>query len=154
MEIKQLIKSKKNIGATNPKFLIISVIAVLFAFISVFIFVKHYSIKMAEYKSKTAQLQQLSEENLKLQREKAELERKIAYLNTKNGVESVAREKLGLIKSSEVAFVVVKDKSVIKEEHPSVKSVIENANPKQKPIEEKKSNWFLDLWKFLTGKKE
>ncbi len=141
----------------HPKFLVIAVIAVIFAFISVFIFVKNYAVKTGEFKTKTAQLETLKQENNRLATENDSLKRQIDYLNTKSGVESVAREKLGLIKSSEVAFVVVKDQNKnrksIASSAPTPAAASYKADESQKNGQKPKSaNWLVTFWNSLFSK--
>jgi len=102
--------SKASNRGVYSKFFVYAIAALLFAFFSGFIFVKNYVVKTKEYKDKIAQFEALKSENEQLQRENEALEQQIDYLKSTSGVESVAREKLGLIKPSEVAFVVVNDK--------------------------------------------
>ncbi len=78
-----------------------------FAVCSVFIFYQNYTQKQLEYEKKEAQLQKIEAEITAVENENKQLRREIAHLNTKEGVEEIAREKLGLIKPQEIAFVVI-----------------------------------------------
>ena len=153
--------SVKSDNDVHPKFLVYAVIAVILAFISVFVFVKNYALKMKEYKAKAAQLESMERDNQKLQLENVALKQQIVYLNTKNGVESVAREKLGLIKKSEVAFVVLKNpKSKITSSEVTDAKKDGEALPESEKIskvsptvnEKKSEGWFAHIWHSLFGK--
>ncbi len=62
--------------------------------------------RQVEYENKLRSLQKLKECNRRLEKENSLLQEKISYLQTEAGVEEIAREKLGLIKPGEVAYVV------------------------------------------------
>ncbi len=143
------------------KFFMYAVIAALFAFFSGFIFVKNYALKTREYKDKISQFEALKSENDKLQHENELLQQQITYLKTKSGIESVAREKLGLIKPSEVAFVVVNDDKKKAQSQSTVGTDIPKSE--KAPSEEAKSppvnddqavseGWFQKIWNNIFGR--
>lgn len=78
--------------------------AIFFIFYSISVC---YSQKKMEYREKIAQKSQLEQDIGALERENGGLRNRIAFLNTSEGVELIAREKLGLIKPKEIAFVVI-----------------------------------------------
>ena len=133
------------------KFFIYSTI-VIFAFFAGFIFIKNYTAKMSEYKEKIAQYDTVQNENLKLEQENSALKQQIAYLKTKSGVESVAREKLGLIKPSEIAIVVLNDE---KNQETTQRTNSENMQPTDTGEKDKSNKnsegWFTKMWNSLFG---
>jgi len=134
---------KQTVKGAYPKFFIYAVIAVVFAFFTGFVFIKNYMAKLSEYKEKLAQYESLQTENASLQKENEHLKQQIAYLNTKSGVESLAREKLGLIKPSEIAVVVLNDdKKKFEEQKPSVEEKTPNKSSE---------NWFSKIWNTIFG---
>lgn len=66
-----------------------------------------YSMKKMEYGDKITQRVRIEQEIASLQAEDRQLKQQIAFLRTNEGVEQVAREKLGFIKPKEIAFVVI-----------------------------------------------
>ena len=107
-------------------------------------------VKSAEYNAKLAEIKILQQEKEKLEEENEILQSKIEYLKTEKGVESVAREKLGLVKPSEIAFVVVNDKNSTNTSTKIKKDkTIKKDTPKKEIKEEKKINWFDLLWRDL-----
>ena len=109
-------------------------------------------VKSAEYNAKLAEIKILQQEKEKLEEENEILQSKIEYLKTEKGIESVAREKLGLVKPSEIAFIVVNDKndpiSSTKIKKSKKEKIIEKDTTK-KEIKQKKVNWLDLLWRDL-----
>ena len=146
-------KQKKERTVTKFKrFFLFLIIGTIVSFLISFFFIKSYMVKSAEYNAKLAEIKILQQEKEKLEEENEILQGKIEYLKTEKGVESVAREKLGLVKPSEIAFVVVNDKNATTAQSPKTKkSKKENQIKKdtKKDKEEKKVNWFDLLWRDL-----
>lgn len=92
-------------GAFKPTFIHIMIIATIF-FIFYAISVC-YSQKKIEYREKQAQQRQIEQEIVEIRQENGGLRNEIGFLKTSEGVEEIAREKLGLIKPKEIAFVVI-----------------------------------------------
>jgi len=104
--------SRNDRGVESPRKAIIRrvlsvVFFIAFAACSVFIFYHNYTQKQMEYAKKDEQLKKLETEIAAVENENKQLRREIGHLNTKEGVEEIAREKLGLIKPQEIAFVVI-----------------------------------------------
>jgi len=109
-------------------------------------------VKSSEHNARLAEIRSLQKENEMIEEENEKLQQKVEYLKTDKGVESVAREKLGLVKPSEIAFVVVNDRNNPKSK--KEKTVSNQSNDsKNKPIKvsDKKENinWFTLLWRDL-----
>lgn len=154
-------KQKKDRNLVKFKrFLILLIFATIIAFFSSFFFIKYYMVKSSEYHVRVSEIKNLEKEIEQLKEEKTILEKKIEYLKTDNGVESVAREKLGLVKPSEIAFVVVNDKNdpksasskkIKKTKNENKEEKKENIEISQKP---EKTNWFMLIWNDLFDKGE
>ena len=144
-------KHKKERTLTKFKrFLLFLILGTIVSFLISFFFIKSYMVKSAEYNAKLAEIKILQQEKEKLEEENEILQSKIEYLKTEKGVESVAREKLGLVKPSEIAFVVVNDKNSTNSSTKIKKDkTIKKDNPKKEIKEEKKINWFDLLWRDL-----
>lgn len=93
---------EKNLRFTFVHIVIIGAIFFIFYAMSVC-----YSQKKIEYQEKLIQQKQIEQEIEILEKDNRKLKSKIAFLNTDEGVEGIAREKLGLIKPKEIAFVVI-----------------------------------------------
>ncbi len=63
--------------------------------------------KQAAHEAKLTEIDRLESELAVLEQQNKILTERVAYLRTDAGVEEVAREKLGLVRKDEVAFVVV-----------------------------------------------
>ena len=63
--------------------------------------------KQAEFESKLAELDDVKEQVEALKSYNKKLENKVVLLGTNSGIEEVAREKLGLVKSGEIAYAIV-----------------------------------------------
>lgn len=63
--------------------------------------------RQVEYKEKLAELHQSREDNRQLAEQNRQLRALVRHLKTNEGVEEIARDKLGLIKPGELAYVVV-----------------------------------------------
>ncbi len=63
--------------------------------------------KQAAHEAKLTEIDRLESELAVLEQQNKILVERVAYLRTDDGVEEVAREKLGLVRKDEVAFVVV-----------------------------------------------
>ena len=121
-------------------------------------------VKSSEYHTRVSEIKNLEKEREQLEEDISVLEKKIEYLKTDNGVESVAREKLGLVKPSEIAFVVVNDKN--DPQSASSKKVKKTKKEETKEEKEKekenieisqkqeKTNWFMIIWNDLFDKSE
>jgi cell division protein FtsB len=64
-------------------------------------------LRQIEYESKLAELQDLRQQMYLAEFSNHQLEARVAHLRTDAGVEEVAREKLGLVRKNEVAYVVI-----------------------------------------------
>lgn len=144
---------KKEKNSTKLKrFLLFLVFGTLISFLLSFFFIKSYMVKSSEHNARLAEIRSLQKENEMIEEENEKLQQKVEYLKTDKGVESVAREKLGLVKPSEIAFVVVNDRNSPKSK--KEKAVSNQSNDsKNKPIKvsDKKENinWFTLLWRDL-----
>jgi len=156
------LKQKKERNLIKFKrFLILLVFATIIAFFASFFFIKYYMVKSTEYHARVSEIKNLEKEKEKLEEDIAILEKKIDYLKTDNGVESVAREKLGLVKPSEIAFVVVDDKNSPnktssskkgkKDTDKDKKEENKNLEVSQKP---EKTNWLQLIWNDLFEKSD
>ncbi|MBR0518667.1 septum formation initiator family protein [bacterium] len=146
-------KQKKERTLTKFKrFLLFLILGTIVSFLISFFFIKSYMVKSAEYNAKLAEIKILQQEKEKLEEENEILQSKIEYLKTEKGIESVAREKLGLVKPSEIAFIVVNDKndpiSSTKIKKSKKEKIIEKDTTK-KEIKQKKVNWLDLLWRDL-----
>ncbi|MEW6280908.1 MAG: septum formation initiator family protein [Candidatus Eremiobacterota bacterium] len=63
--------------------------------------------KQLAYEQKLREIDHLDSEIAVLKQQNSILDQRVSYLRTDAGVEEVAREKLGLVRPGEVAFVVV-----------------------------------------------
>lgn len=63
--------------------------------------------KQGEYEAKVDEVRLARQENARLQAKNQQLSALVEHLNTDEGVEQIARDKLGLAKPGEMAFVVV-----------------------------------------------
>ena len=118
-------------------------------------------VKSSEHNARLAEIRNIQSENEKIEEENEKLQQKVEYLKTNKGVESVAREKLGLVKPSEIAFVVVNDKNNSKTNSKnnldkksgkiSSKSKQTEIEPVSPKVNNKKENinWFTLLWRDL-----
>jgi len=118
--------NRRDHEAESPRKVIIKrilsiVFFMAFAACSIFIFYQNYTQKEMEYAQKEAQLKKLETEMTAIENENKQLRKEIAHLNTKEGVEEIAREKLGLIKPQEIAFVVISSPT------PSTKTIPESS---------------------------
>lgn len=130
--------------------LLFTLITIGVFFLVFYAFNAAYKQKKLEYKEKLTQVSQLEQEITKLEKENKELKREINYLNTNEGVEAIAREKLGLIKPKEIAFVVVSSPVPSVSNAPvNVENKKENTIKLKKEIMEEVSredNFFKRLW--------
>lgn len=144
-------KKSPNFGGYS-KFFVYSVIAIVFAFFAGFIFIKNYTEKMSDYNEKIIQYDTIKSENSKLQQENENLKQQIAYLNTKSGVESVAREKLGLIKPAEIAIVVLNDDNT-KNTKATKQTEKKQSKPNGNNPDKQSEGWFTKMWSSFFGEK-
>lgn len=63
--------------------------------------------KQVEYEAKLDEVAQARRDNVRLEQNNRRLQALTEYLKTNEGVEEIARDKLGLVRPGEVAFVVV-----------------------------------------------
>ncbi len=148
------------------KILLYAIIVGLTTLISISIFIQSYAKKSADHHKRLAEIAAIERENKELAEVNEDLRKQIAYLKTKNGVESVAREKLGLVKDSEIAFVVVKDTKEEKrgvQQNPKNDKRLQNERQSDKDEqkitkeelaqnkEPKNSNWITLIWNDLFG---
>lgn len=70
-------------------------------------FFLYFNKRKAEYKSKKQQIVQLEQEIAKLKSKEIELSKESYNLKTREGIEKIARERLGLVKPDELPFVIV-----------------------------------------------
>lgn len=98
--------------------------------------------KGVEYRQKKEEIVKLQDQIIKLQQEKASMFKKAFFLNTKEGIEKIAREKIGLVKPNELAFVIVSPfcKTDDNKEVTNLQKII------------KKQNWFDRFLKNLKFK--
>ncbi|MDQ7821689.1 MAG: septum formation initiator family protein [Candidatus Eremiobacteraeota bacterium] len=124
------------------------------AFFAAYAFNLCYVQKKMEYELKLSQIQQVEQENERLQRENRELKKRIAYLNTKDGVESIAREKLGFIKPQEIAFVVISSPTPHPSKAPLTPAATDEENIRlKKEIKReyaKEEGWFGKVWNSIV----
>lgn len=109
-----------------------------------------YHKKSSENNRRLAEIRQIKEENKSIMEENEELQRQIDYLKTPAGVESEARDKLGLVKKDEVAFVVVKDEKG-KASADSAPSGSKDGKPDGKDIKDDKRKKNAELMKAESG---
>lgn len=156
---------KKTGGGNFRRLAIFSAVAVLLAFISVFVFVKNYHLKSEQYQEKLAAIEAMEKDNQKLARENERLKQQVEYLQTKSGVESVAREKLGFVKPEEIAFVVVPSDAPAPgtsahasrplSDEPDRTAAVSGGpkpGPSASPVREDRRNWFIRFWDSLFGR--
>lgn len=118
------------------KFLIFSLI--LFLGINFFIF---YNKNKKEINLKKTEVLNLEKEIADLRRKNEILKREIYFLNTDQGIESAAREKLGLAKPKEIIFLLHnKKKAPLFPKKAEVKNNFENEN---------KTGWLNKLKSFF-----
>lgn len=84
--------------------------------------------RQASYESKLAEIDRLDSEIAVLKQKNKILSERVTYLGTDAGVEEVAREKLGLVRKDEIAFVVV---PAMKEDTPDEPVYIPKPPPRQ-----------------------
>jgi cell division protein FtsL len=119
-------------------------------FFSTTVFTTNYNRKKAEHREKIVQVGQVQQEIGQLEEENKALKKEISFLKTNGGVEEVAREKLGLIKPQEIAFVVISTPSPLAPAAaPTSEQIQEDTTKLKKEIEKESSksgSWF---WKLL-----
>lgn len=84
--------------------------------------------KQAAYEAKLAENDRLESEIAVLKQQNKILSERVSYLGTDAGVEEVAREKLGLVRKDEVAFVVV---PALKEDAPDAPVYVPKPPPRK-----------------------
>lgn len=84
--------------------------------------------KQQAYEAKLTEIDQLESEIAVLKQHNNLLTERVSYLGTDAGVEEVAREKLGLVRKDEVAFVVV---PALKEDAPDAPVYIPKPAPRK-----------------------
>ncbi len=90
-----------------------------------------YSEKKASYEAKLHQKRRLEAELKRLQDKNNSLKERKAFLNTPEGIEEVARRKLGMVKENEISFIV-------KEEQLS-QEIKSSVSKKEKELSKRKS---------------
>jgi cell division protein FtsB len=76
-----------------------------------------------------------------LREENVRLAATAGYLQTDQGIEKIARQDFGYVRSGEVAYVVV-----------APAAEVEFVPPPPEPIEELHHSWWQGVWDFLTGR--
>jgi cell division protein FtsL len=120
-------------------------------FFSFTVFTTNYNRKKAEYGEKVAQVAQVKQEIAQLEEGNKSLKKEVSFMKTNEGVEEVAREKLGLIKPQEIAFVVISTPTPQVHAAPSkTEHKQEDTTKLKKEIQKESSkseSWF---WRFLS----
>jgi len=76
--------------------------------------------KRLTYMEKVAERKRLTQEIQKIEEQNQQLKEREAFLKTRQGVESVARDKLGLTRPGEITFIVVPGERTSPDEVPTV----------------------------------
>lgn len=144
---------KSNAGSLKRLF-IGMIIAGGIMFVLCAIFIVGYTHKWESNRQREAEIQTVIEDNESLKKENESLKAEIEFLKTDSGVESMAREKLGLVKkNSEVAFIVVKDEKHGDFSGKTRKKKIKKEEKKKSDSSESK-NVFDMIWGDLFPDKE
>jgi cell division protein FtsL len=140
----------------KKKFPFIHILSCLFAVFILYSFNANYARKTVEYKEKQTQVQQVGSEITDLEKENRDLKQQVSHLNTNEGVEEIAREKLGLIKPDEIAFVVVSSPTP---QSPAAQAATRNPDSKMDKNQELKKEirkesareegWFKKILNFM-----
>jgi len=145
-------KDKKKKGG----FPLIHIMSCLFAVCILYSFNISYARKTVEYKEKLSQVQQVNNEITVLEKENRLLKQQVAHLNTNDGVEEIAREKLGLIKPDEIAFVVVSSPTPGAPAAPSAAARDDNKMAKNQELKKeiqketaREEGWFQKILNFM-----
>ncbi len=134
----------------------IHIASCLFAVFILYSFNLSYNKKTGEYREKLTQVQQVNSEIVVLEKENKHLKEQVTHLNTNEGVEEIAREKLGLIKPDEIAFVVVSSPSPEAPAAPSSNSNDDTKMAKNQELKKeiqketaREEGWFQKILNFM-----
>lgn len=136
-------KIKRNIKVFSLQFLVVWMMFLLG--LNLFVFTNK---KGGDYIQKKKEISRLKEDIVLYQQKKANIQKHIQYLNSDEGIEKLARDKIGLVKPGELAFIVVTPK---KENTPKETCNIEN----EQKIKAKSANertWFKNIINFFQKK--
>jgi len=97
---------------------LLSLVIIVLAGLSFTLF---YKIKEQDYKEKQKQISVLQDKINKVKLENSEKERRIRYLNTKEGIEEIARNELGFVNGGEVSCVVIDESENVNEHSDKLK---------------------------------
>jgi cell division protein FtsB len=100
---------KRSAGKKTLVSLAMALLTILLICVIGYNFTLAYNEKQGELQRKQDEIRQYERQIEKLRRENEQLRRDAEALRTEEGVEKVAREKLGLVKPNEVPFVVVEN---------------------------------------------
>lgn len=109
---KEIEKEKKDEGPKERNIGLILVLLVLTAIVPLgFRMYSSYLQKRMAFLEKKAEKKRLVREIKKIEKQNEELEEKKKHLQTKEGIEKVARDKLGLTRPGETPFIVIQERA-------------------------------------------